>query len=62
MGTIIFGHLEEREGGGVIYTEAYVSRYKSRIRGHLSAVTKPTDLSSVVSSGHYSSKLFQSKF
>ncbi|XP_043921700.1 E3 UFM1-protein ligase 1 isoform X2 [Protopterus annectens] len=47
LGRIIHGHLD-RYDRGVLFTEAFVSRHKARIRGLFSAVTRPTAMNSLI--------------
>lgn len=47
LGRIIHGHLD-RFDRGVLFTEAFVSRHKARIRGLFSAVTRPTAVNSLI--------------
>ncbi|XP_049627306.1 E3 UFM1-protein ligase 1 [Suncus etruscus] len=47
LGKIINGHID-LDNRGVIFTEAFVSRHKARIRGLFSAVTRPTAVNSLI--------------
>lgn len=47
LGKIINGHID-LDNRGVIFTEAFVSRHKARIRGLFSAVTRPTPVNSLI--------------
>jgi hypothetical protein len=45
---------------GMIYTDSLICRYRARIRGIFSAVTKPTPVSSVISRENFQENLFMS--
>uniref|UniRef100_A0A8C2SPY0 E3 UFM1-protein ligase 1 n=1 Tax=Coturnix japonica TaxID=93934 RepID=A0A8C2SPY0_COTJA len=47
LGRIIQGRLDQ-ENRGVIFTEAFVSRHRARIRGLFSAITRPTPVSNLI--------------
>ncbi|NXG35276.1 UFL1 ligase, partial [Dromaius novaehollandiae] len=47
LGKIIRGQLDQ-DNHGVIYTEAFVSRHRARIRGLFSAITRPTPVSNLI--------------
>uniref|UniRef100_A0A803W1C4 E3 UFM1-protein ligase 1 n=1 Tax=Ficedula albicollis TaxID=59894 RepID=A0A803W1C4_FICAL len=47
LGRIIHGQLDQ-ENRGVIFTEAFVSRHRARIRGLFTAITRPTPVSSLI--------------
>ncbi|XP_067150070.1 E3 UFM1-protein ligase 1 [Apteryx mantelli] len=47
LGKIIRGQLDQNNRG-VIYTEAFVSRHRARIRGLFSAITRPTPVSNLI--------------
>uniref|UniRef100_A0A8B9TAA0 E3 UFM1-protein ligase 1 n=1 Tax=Anas platyrhynchos TaxID=8839 RepID=A0A8B9TAA0_ANAPL len=47
LGRIIHGRLDQ-ENRGVIFTEAFVSRHRARIRGLFSAITRPTPISNLI--------------
>ncbi|NXC41676.1 UFL1 ligase, partial [Penelope pileata] len=47
LGRIIHGQLDQ-ENRGVIFTEAFVSRHRARIRGLFSAITRPTPVSNLI--------------
>ncbi|XP_042747849.1 E3 UFM1-protein ligase 1 isoform X2 [Lagopus leucura] len=47
LGRIIHGRLDQ-ENRGVIFTEAFVSRHRARIRGLFSAITRPTPVSNLI--------------
>uniref|UniRef100_A0A8C9KXN6 E3 UFM1-protein ligase 1 n=1 Tax=Serinus canaria TaxID=9135 RepID=A0A8C9KXN6_SERCA len=47
LGKIIHGQLDQ-ENRGVIFTEAFVSRHRARIRGLFTAITRPTPVSSLI--------------
>ncbi|XP_075453607.1 E3 UFM1-protein ligase 1 [Ascaphus truei] len=48
LGRIIQGKIDQ-SNRGVIYTEAFVSRHRARIRGLFTAITKPTPVISLIS-------------
>jgi hypothetical protein len=58
MGPRIQGHMEH----GMIYTDSLICRYRARIRGIFSAVTKPTPVSSVISRENFQENLFMSEW
>uniref|UniRef100_A0A8D2QLG5 E3 UFM1-protein ligase 1 n=1 Tax=Zosterops lateralis melanops TaxID=1220523 RepID=A0A8D2QLG5_ZOSLA len=47
LGRIIHGQLDQ-ENRGVIFTEAFVSRHRARIRGLFTAITRPTPISNLI--------------
>ncbi|KAJ7406020.1 E3 UFM1-protein ligase 1 [Willisornis vidua] len=47
LGRIIRGQLDQ-ENRGVIFTEAFVSRHRARIRGLFTAITRPTPVSNLI--------------
>ncbi|KFP70875.1 E3 UFM1-protein ligase 1, partial [Acanthisitta chloris] len=47
LGRIIHGQLDQ-ENRGVIFTEAFVSRHRARVRGLFTAITRPTPVSSLI--------------
>uniref|UniRef100_A0A8C0EB28 E3 UFM1-protein ligase 1 n=1 Tax=Bubo bubo TaxID=30461 RepID=A0A8C0EB28_BUBBB len=47
LGRIIHGQLDQ-ENRGVIFTEAFVSRHRARIRGLFTAITRPTPVSNLI--------------
>ncbi|KAM9382114.1 E3 UFM1-protein ligase 1 isoform 3-T3 [Phaethornis superciliosus] len=47
LGRIIRGQLDQ-ENRGVIFTEAFVSRHRARIRGLFTAITRPTSVSNLI--------------
>ncbi|NXF97541.1 UFL1 ligase, partial [Eubucco bourcierii] len=47
LGRIIHGQLDQ-ENCGVIFTEAFVSRHRARIRGLFTAITRPTPVSYLI--------------
>ncbi|XP_064026398.1 E3 UFM1-protein ligase 1 isoform X2 [Pogoniulus pusillus] len=47
LGRIIHGQLDQ-ENCGVIFTEAFVSRHRARIRGLFTAITRPTPVSNLI--------------
>ncbi|NXD13088.1 UFL1 ligase, partial [Nothocercus nigrocapillus] len=47
LGKIIRGQLDQ-DNRGVIYTDAFVSRHRARIRGLFSAITRPTPVSNLI--------------
>ncbi|NXX14603.1 UFL1 ligase, partial [Podargus strigoides] len=47
LGRIIHGQLDQ-ENHGVIFTEAFVSRHRARIRGLFTAITRPTPVSNLI--------------
>jgi hypothetical protein len=53
----IRGYLDKSDTG-IIYTESYVNRYRSRIRGLFHAITRPTAVSTIISEGGFQEKLF----
>ncbi|XP_046571677.1 LOW QUALITY PROTEIN: E3 UFM1-protein ligase 1-like [Haliotis rubra] len=57
LGSIIKGQLDSYDRD-VIFTHAFVTRMKARIRGSLSAVTKPTPVLSVMSQHGCKERLF----
>lgn len=57
MGRGINGHFE-RSDQLVVYTEAYMSRYRSRIRGYFNAATHPVAVASVIERGDFQERLF----
>ncbi|XP_071497696.1 E3 UFM1-protein ligase 1-like [Diadema antillarum] len=57
LGTIIEGQMDPMDRG-VIFTQAFVDRHRSRIRGALSAITKPTSISNILNQYHIPDKLF----
>ncbi|KAL6040423.1 E3 UFM1-protein ligase 1, partial [Balamuthia mandrillaris] len=54
MGKIIHGSLEN----GMTYTAAFVQRYKAKMRGIFSAITKPTALTQLINDYNLQEKLF----
>ncbi|KAM3931952.1 E3 UFM1-protein ligase 1 isoform 1-T1 [Leptodactylus fuscus] len=48
LGSIIQGKIDQ-SNRGVIYTDAFVSRHKARIRGLFTAITRPTPVISLIS-------------
>ncbi|KAG8444751.1 hypothetical protein GDO86_009792 [Hymenochirus boettgeri] len=48
LGKIIQGKIDE-SNGGVIYTEAFVSRHRARIRGLFTAITRPVPVITLIS-------------
>ena len=62
LGKIIFGKQDE-DDSSVIYTETYVRRMTSKIRGILSAITKPTPFGNILNKfhGQISERLFFGK-
>ncbi|XP_028393266.1 E3 UFM1-protein ligase 1 homolog [Dendronephthya gigantea] len=57
LGSIIHGKLDRLERG-VLFTDAFIARHTSRIRGVLSAITRPTSLSSLIIQYDFQEKLF----
>ena len=57
MGKSIIGRLEQSDQL-VIYTEAYLSRYRSQVRGVFNAATRPTAVAQVIERGSFQKKLF----
>ena len=57
IGHGINGRLE-RSDQLVIYTEAYMSRYRSQVRGLFNAATCPTAVARVIERGDFQEKLF----
>ncbi|NWR59555.1 UFL1 ligase, partial [Bucorvus abyssinicus] len=47
LGRIIHGQLDQ-ENRGVIFTAAFVSRHRARIRGLFTAITRPTPVSNLI--------------
>ncbi|NXH53878.1 UFL1 ligase, partial [Rhabdornis inornatus] len=47
LGRIIHGQLDQ-ENRGMIFTEAFVSRHRARIRGLFTAITRPTPVSNLI--------------
>ncbi|XP_056284305.1 E3 UFM1-protein ligase 1 [Pseudoliparis swirei] len=47
LGTLIHGEMDQYNRG-VIFTPAFVSRHKARIRGLFSAITRPTPVNSMI--------------
>ncbi|XP_068016506.1 E3 UFM1-protein ligase 1 isoform X1 [Melanerpes formicivorus] len=47
LGRIIHGQLDQ-ENRGVIFTEAFMSRHRARIRGLFTAITRPTPVSNLI--------------
>lgn len=48
-GRIIRGVKQDQQDIQTYYTENYLTRYKSIIKGALAAITKPTQISTVIS-------------
>ncbi|XP_011403614.1 PREDICTED: E3 UFM1-protein ligase 1-like [Amphimedon queenslandica] len=59
LSTLINGQLD-KSGSGLLYTESYVSRHRSRLRGLFSAMTQPTPIPALVTEGKYHERLFHS--
>ncbi|CAI9164300.1 unnamed protein product [Rangifer tarandus platyrhynchus] len=59
LGKIINGHID-LDNRGVIFTEAFVSRHKARIRGLFSAITRPTTVNSLISRYGFQEQLLYS--
>ncbi|XP_048209767.1 E3 UFM1-protein ligase 1 [Perognathus longimembris pacificus] len=59
LGKIINGHID-LDNRGVIFTEAFVSRHKARIRGLFSAITRPTAVNSLISKYGFQEQLLYS--
>ncbi|XP_055981274.1 E3 UFM1-protein ligase 1 isoform X1 [Sorex fumeus] len=59
LGRIINGHID-LDNRGVIFTEAFVSRHKARIRGLFSAITRPTPVNSLISKYGFQEQLLYS--
>ncbi|CAH1800042.1 unnamed protein product, partial [Owenia fusiformis] len=59
IGKGIDGRLDEANRG-VIFTESFVARHRSKIRGAFSAVTKPTPLMTVINRLQLQERLFYS--
>uniref|UniRef100_A0A8C2NWZ8 E3 UFM1-protein ligase 1 n=1 Tax=Capra hircus TaxID=9925 RepID=A0A8C2NWZ8_CAPHI len=59
LGRIINGHID-LDNRGVIFTEAFVSRHKARIRGLFSAITRPTAVNSLISRYGFQEQLLYS--
>nr|XP_039264399.1 E3 UFM1-protein ligase 1-like [Styela clava] len=57
LGTIIDGRLDENNKDA-IFTEAFISRHKCKIRGILTAISRPTSLQPILGECKMSSKLF----
>lgn len=57
LGSLIHGKLDRLERG-VLYTDAFIARHTARIRGVLSAVTRPTSLSNLLNQYDFQEKLF----
>jgi hypothetical protein len=55
----IRGHLDKADTG-IIYTETYINRYKSRVRGVFHAITVPVPISSIIEEGRFQDTLFNS--
>lgn len=59
LGKIINGHID-LDNRGVIFTEAFVTRHKARIRGLFSAITRPTAVNSLISKYGFQEQLLYS--
>ncbi|XP_029800670.1 E3 UFM1-protein ligase 1 isoform X2 [Suricata suricatta] len=59
LGRIINGHID-LDNRGVIFTEAFVSRHRARIRGLFSAITRPTAVNSLISKYGFQEQLLYS--
>ncbi|XP_001367653.1 E3 UFM1-protein ligase 1 isoform X3 [Monodelphis domestica] len=59
LGKIISGQID-LDNGGVIFTEAFVTRHKARIRGLFSAITRPTPVISLISRYGFQEQLLYS--
>ncbi|CAB4010178.1 E3 UFM1- ligase 1, partial [Paramuricea clavata] len=57
LGSIIHGKLDRLERG-VLFTDAFIARHTARIRGVLSAITRPTSLSNLIIQYDFQEKLF----
>lgn len=61
LGTIIQGQQDTRDPT-VIFTDAFVARHKAHIRGVLSAVTRPTQVSVILAQHGFQERLFFSLY
>ncbi|XP_037698632.1 E3 UFM1-protein ligase 1 isoform X2 [Choloepus didactylus] len=59
LGRIINGQID-LDNRGVIFTEAFVTRHKARIRGLFSAITRPTAVNSLISKYGFQEQLLYS--
>ncbi|XP_045150313.1 E3 UFM1-protein ligase 1 isoform X2 [Echinops telfairi] len=59
LGKIINGHID-LDNRGVLFTEAFVSRHKARIRGLFSAITRPTAVNPLISKFGFQEQLLYS--
>ncbi len=57
LGKLIFGK-QDSSNPRLIYTEAYIVRCKSKIRGALAAITKPTPISAILSQSGIQERMF----
>ncbi|XP_068237090.1 E3 UFM1-protein ligase 1 [Palaemon carinicauda] len=57
LGTIIQGQMDSQDTS-VIYTEAFVTRHRAHVRGVLSAITRPTQVASLLSQHGFQETLF----
>ncbi|KAK3742853.1 hypothetical protein QZH41_015373, partial [Actinostola sp. cb2023] len=57
LGSIIHGQLDQMDRN-VLFTHAFVARQTARIRGVLTAITRPTQLSSLIGQYGFQEKLF----
>lgn len=57
LGRIIFGK-QDSSNPRLLYTSAFISRCKSRIRGSLAACTKPTPLTAIISQTGIQERIF----
>lgn len=57
LGRIIFGK-QDSSNPRLLYTSAFISRCKSRIRGALAAITKPTPVTAIIQSTGIQERIF----
>ena len=60
LGTIIQGQQDDFDSR-TIFTDAFVARHRARILGVLSAITRPTTVSSIIAEYGFQERLFFSK-
>lgn len=61
LGTIIQGQQDTNDPT-VIFTDAFVARHKAHIRGVLSAITRPTQVSAILAQHGFQQRLFFSMY
>ncbi|KAF6023211.1 UFL1 [Bugula neritina] len=57
LGTLVFGKVNP-SNTDVLYTDAYLSRHKARIRGIFSALTRPTSVTAIINKYGFPEQVF----